>query len=464
MLQYFRINDPYRLLGVLVIMLLIGLPLLIDSPGMTYPELKNLVVGEKVHHGSALYTELVDSGGPLAGWFNGLLDMVFGRSLLARHILAFIVIFFQASYLGIVFASKKAFSENTYIPSLLFAIFSFFSFDTLSLTPELLGAGFLLLALNNLFTEIEFRAQRNETIFNLGLYIGLASLFSFSYSVYLIGALIVLIIFTRHTSRKYVLLVVGFFIPHFFLITVYYLKEGLSELWQYYYLPNLGFHATNYVSSGSLWFLSAVPLFFLVISLIMLNREARFTKYQSQLVQCMFLWMIFSILQVFYSKDWRPQSFITLIPSLSFFIAQFLLLIRRRKFAEMSTWVMLVGVVSISYLARYDNIGSVNYARLFVPDPPALPQAARVLVLDDDWSVYKQHPLGSAFFNWSLSKDIFAHAEYYDNVIQVYEGIKSDPPSVIRDKNDLFGPFLERIPEFKKMYVRKGEYYTTVSN
>jgi len=343
-------------------------------------------------------------------------------------------------------------------------IFSFFSFDTLSLTPELLGAGFLLLALQNLFTEIEFRAQRNETIFNLGLYIGLASLFSFSYSVFLLGALVVLIIFTRHSSRKYVLLVVGYFIPHFLIVSIYYLKEGLPALWQYYYLPNLGFHATNYVSAGSLWVLSAVPLFYLVVSLVMLNRDARFTKYQSQLVQSMFLWLICSVLQVFYSKDWRPQSFITLIPSLSFFVSQFLLLIRRRKFAEINTWVMLVGVVLVCYLARYDHIGRVDYARLFVPDPPALPTAKRVLVLDDDWSVYKHYPLGSAFFNWPLSRDIFAHADYYDNVIQVYEGIKSDPPSLIRDKQDLFGPFLERIPEFRKMYVRKGEYYTAVSN
>ncbi len=55
---------------------------------------------------------------PLAAWFNAFLDLCFGRSVLARHIVAFLLIFLQASYLGIVFSSKKAFAENTYIPSL----------------------------------------------------------------------------------------------------------------------------------------------------------------------------------------------------------------------------------------------------------------------------------------------------------------------------------------------------------
>ena len=100
LLRYFRINDPYRLLGLLVILILVYLPLFIDMPGMTYPELKNLVIGEKVHEGRTLYSELIDSTGPLAAWFNGLLDLIFGSSVLARRIFAFIVLFFPDSICG----------------------------------------------------------------------------------------------------------------------------------------------------------------------------------------------------------------------------------------------------------------------------------------------------------------------------------------------------------------------------
>ncbi len=460
MLRYFRINDPYRLIGLLAILLLIYLPLFIDSPDITFPELKNLLIGEKIHEGHVLYLELVDSTGPLAAWFNGLADILFGRSILARHILAFIIVFLQAAYLGIVFANKKAFAENSYIPSLIFAVLFAFSFDTLSLSPELLGSWLLLPALNNLFKEIEFREQRNESIFNLGLYIGLASLFSFSYAVFLIGTIVTLIIFTRSSTRKYFLLVSGFLLPHILMVSAYYLMDGLNPLVEYYYIPNLVFQSERYISNSSLWVLSSLPLFFLLVSFVTMNRDARLSKYQTQLVQTMFFWLIFSILQVLYSKDLRPQNFISVIPGITFFITHFLLLIRRKRFAEIYVWILLSGTVTISYLARYNRIAKIDYSNLVVDNPVFPATGKRILVLDSDLSVYKNNALASPFLNWSLAKDVFIQPEYYENIIRVYDGLISDPPDIIRDEKDLLKPFLQRIPALREIYVRDGIYYT----
>lgn len=446
-------------MGLLAILVILYLPLFIDSPRVTYPELKSLIIGEKVHEGNILYIELIDSVSPLAAWFNGLMDILFGRSILARHILAFVIVFFQASYMGIVFASKKAFAENSYIPSLVFAVLFVFSFDTLSLSPELLGAGFLLPALNNLFKEIEFREQRNESIFNLGLYIGLASLCSFSYSVFLVGTLLTLIVFTRSPPRKYFLLVSGFLLPHVLLGSAYYLMDGLTSLFQFYYIPNLSFISDRYISNSSLWVLFALPLFFLIISFIMMNRDARLSKYQTQLVQTMFFWLVFSVLQALYSKDFRPQNFISVIPGITFFITHFLLLIRRKRLAEIYIWVLLLGTVTIGYMARYGALSNVDYANLFVSDVEFPVKGKRVLVLDSQWEVYKNNSLATPFLNWTLAEDIFSHPEFFENQISVYDGLLNDPPDVIRDKNDLLKPFLLRIPELRKLYVRNGVYY-----
>lgn len=462
LLRYFRINDPYRLFGLLALFLLIQLPLFIHSPDITYPELKSILVGEKVHEGNALYLELIDSVPPLAAWTDGFFEVLFGRSLLARRILAFLLVFLQASYLGIVFANKKAFAENTYIPSLIFIILFAFSFDTLALTPELIGSGFLLPALNNLFKEIEFREQRNESIFNLGLYISLASLFSFSYSLFLIGVLFTLIIFTRSSARKYLLLIFGFVLPHLLLASGYYLMDGLAQLWQYYYIPNLSVHATRYMPTSGLWLLGALPLAYLAISFVMMTREARLSKYQTQLVQSMFFWVFFSFLQVLYSKDLRPQNFVTVIPGITFFITHFLLLIRRKKFPEIHLWILLVGIVTISYLARYQQISNVDYHRLFVPDPESTFADQRILVLDNEWNTYKTHHLATPFLDWNLASEIFAHPDYYENILIVSGGIEDDPPDIIRDKNGLLKPFLDRIPELQKKYIKKGGYYIRI--
>jgi hypothetical protein len=459
LLHYFRINDPYRLLGLLAVLLIIVLPILIDPPGLTYPELKNFISGEKVRDGNSLYTEIIDSTAPLAAWFNAFLDLCFGRSVLARHIVAFLLIFLQASYLGIVFSSKKAFAENTYIPSLVFAILFTFSFDTISLTPELVGSGFLLLALNSLFKQLEFREQGNESIFNLGLYIGIASLFALSFAIFIVACSLILIFFTRSSPRQYFLMIFGFLLSHVLLLSGYYLMDGLKEIWQYFYLPNLTFHSERFMSNQALWTLTALPLLFLLISLIMMNRDARLSKYQTQLVQSMFFWMIFSVVQILLSKDFRPQSFITLIPSLSFFITHFLLLVRRRKFAEMHIWLLMIGIVTMSYSARYNLWDRIAYDNLLVPESKSTFEGKRVLTLDADYSFYRNNELASPFLNWTLSKEIFGEPGYYENVIVVYRGLNSDPPDIIRDKDDQLKPFFDQIPKLKGMYSRNGIYY-----
>lgn len=264
LLRFFRINDPYRLVGLLVMLIFLSLPLFIDGAGLTYPELKALLVGEKVHEGFGLYSEVIDSTAPITAWFNGLMDILFGRSILARHIFSFVIIFLQSVFLGFVFIDKKAFAENTFIPSLIFSILFLFSFDTLSLTGDLLAFGFMLWALNSLFKELEFRAQGDETVVKVGIYISLASLCSFSFVVYLPAALTILIIFSGSGARKNLLLVFGFLLPHLLLSSVFYLSGSLGNLWEYYYLPGLSFSYKTYINSGSLLLLGAIPLFIIV--------------------------------------------------------------------------------------------------------------------------------------------------------------------------------------------------------
>ncbi len=464
MLRYFRINDPYRLLGLLLIVLLLSLPQFIDLPGLTYIELKRFLIGEKLLDGSRLYTGIIDSSAPLSAWTDAIVSFIFGRSILARHILAVMILFLLAGFFGMILVEKKAFAENTYIPSLVFIILCFFSFDTLSLTPELIGFSFVLLGLNKLIKEIEFREQRDQTILKLGLFLSLSTLFVFSFVVYLLGAIVILILFTRTPARKFFLMIVGFLLPHLIIVSLYYLTGGSSSIWKYYYLSNLNFSSVNFISFNSIVWLAAVPLFFLIISLVMLNREARLTKYQSQLVQAMFVWMLFSFLQVSFAKDLRPQSFITLIPGFCFFIAHYFLLIRRRRLAEINAWVLLVGIVSVSFMARYNALGNIDYTLLRVPTGKSDVVDKRLLVLDNNIEIYKDNASATPFLNWNLSKEIFASADYYENVVAVYRGIKEDQPDMIRDKDDLLKPFLARIPELRKMYVRKGVYYVKTSD
>lgn len=463
LLRYFRINDPYRLLAILVLLLLMALPALIDTPGMTFPELKSIVIGQKIREGFTPYTQIVDSTAPLTYWFYAGCDFLFGNSLTARHIFAFFLIFIQTCLLGVIFIDKKVFPDSTYIPPLIFGILCMFSFDALTLSGELAGSFFLLLALNNLFKELEFKEQRNEYVFNAGLCIGIASLFAFSFAVYALAALIILGLYSRVTASKFLLVLVGLLLPHLLLFSIYYLNDGLFELWSYYYLPNLK-GGDSYSGFTSILFLIAVPLVLLVVSLVVLTRDSRFTKYQSQLVQAIFFWMIFAIIQIWVSDDLRPQSLITLFPPIAFYLSHMLLMIRRRKFAEIAFWILCAGIFGGALMARYNSLDT-TYGNLLVSDDVKPTVASkRILVLGPQLTYYKDNELATPFFDWTLSREIFDSPQFYENQMTVYRGLAADPPEMILDKENLIAPFLKRMPDINKKYKRTEEGYKLISN
>lgn len=460
LLRIFRVNDPYRLLGIFIALIVISLWFFVDPAGQTLYELKSIVLGEALNDRKALYSQLFTSTPPLAAWFSGWMEWIFGRSLTARHVFSLLIIFFQGSYFAILLINNKAQNENTYLPALVFGVVCLFSFDMLTLSGELMASTFLIFALNNLFKEIEFRVQQDSTLLNLGVYLGIASLFVFSYSIFLPGTLIILNIFTRATIRKSLLLIFGFILPHLLLLAYYFAKGDFIFVWNNFYVGS-DWLGSNAITLWSMVCLSAIPIVYLFLSLVMVNREARLTKYQSQLFQIMFLWLLVAIVEVIVSGGMTPQKVITLAPPLAYFISHYLLLIRRKRIAELMLWIFIGGIVGTSYLARYDRLTSIDYSRLFYQksDYESQVKQKRVLVLGTDWGLFESNKLATYFYDWQLSKKIFVESDYFEHVVLVADSFAADAPEVIIDKGNLMVDVFNRNPSLKQMYVRQGDLY-----
>jgi hypothetical protein len=463
-LRFFRINDPYRLLAVLIILIGISLPLFIEPSAITWQELKALVIGESLNRGNTMFTSLVDDTAPLFAWSEGWLDFAFGRSVTARHIIALILIFFQASFFSMLLISNKAYNENSYVPALIFGVLAFFSFDMLSLSPELLASTVLLFALNNLFKEIEFKEQRDELVLNAGIYLGISSLILFSYSIFLIGTLVILFVFTRLTFRKAMLLVFGFALPHFLLISFFFFRNEQYYLLHHFYLPNFTLSTLTIISSQSLLVLCAIPLLYLLFALVMLNREAHFTKYQSQLMQVMLLWFVVSFFQVLFTRERTPHSLYVFLPPLTYFLSHYLLLIRRKWLAEMMLLILLAATLTLSFIGRSGIVKAIDYRNFF--SNVAYPQVKgkKVLLLESNDGVFLQNQLGAFFLNWKLSKLIFEEATYFQNLSLIEKSFQENAPDVIIDPSDLMKPIFEKLPKWKTLYRQDGTTYTKISN
>jgi len=460
-LRFFRINDPYRLLAVLLLLIGLALPLLLHPLPVMITEMQDRVLGVSMQEGRSLYLELVDDTPWLAASLSALTQSVLGDSQTGRHIMALLLIFFQAAYFSSVLIRNRAYNESNYLPALVFTILCFFSFDVLSFSRELLASSFLLLALNNLFREIEFKVQQEETILNLGFFLGLASLIVFSFACFWLGTLLILVVFARLTLRKSLLLTFGFVLPHLALICVYFLRGGLPQLMEYFYAPNLTLQTTPLISWRSIFWLGSGVLVFFCFSIVMLNREARFTKYQSQLLQVMLLWLSIAVLEVVFTRVRTPHSFIPFIPPLTYFISHYLLLIRRKWLAETMLWIFLISTVALSSTARWGKLKAVDYSTLFLganPEPSV--QNRRVMVLGDGLTSYQNNTPASYFLNWQLSEPIFKNPGYYENLIRINASFEKCLPDVIIDRTHVMPDVFKYLPRWRNRYEAAGAVYT----
>jgi len=443
-----------------VVLTICSIPLLYDAPILTSQSLRSMVVGESIADGKRMYTQIYDSTAPFTAVVYGAVDFMIGRSMTGREILALVFIFFQAAFFSILLINNRAYNDNTYLPGLLYGILCFISFDFLALTPELLASTMLLLALNNLFREIEFRIQRDETIFSVGIYLGAASAFLFSYAIFLIAAILVLLVFTRMSLRKALLLIIGFLFPHIVLWVLYFYRGEEALLWSNFYLANLT-TGGSLISLRTMLMLSIVPLAYFIFSLFMLTREARFTKYQSQLFQVMFIWMAFSLVEIMFTREMTPHSFITVIPSLTYFFSHYLLLIRRKWIAESMLWILLISIPTVNYLSRRGELKNIDYSGMFVKasEYESTVKDKKVMVLGDELSLYVNNRLAGYFLEWRISQDAVQKVEYYDNVLALHEQFEQDPPDLIVDENGLFPAIVRRLPYLERRYRKEGNLY-----
>lgn len=459
MLRFFRINDPYRLVGLLVVFLLLASPFFLYSSGLTWPELSSLVIGQKIRDGFTPYSELLDSTAPLTQWMYGALDSILGSNLSLRHAFSFIVLFLQACYLGVMLVSKKAFTENSYVPSLMFCVLCVVSFDMLSATGILLASGFLLLAIHSLFKEIEFREPNDETLIRVGVYLSLASLSVFSYAIFFFGAQLILILFTRYSVRRQLLFTMGFVTPHFLLIAWYVFVNRETELLDYFYLANLWTDATHWVSFKSLLILLSVPLFYLFVSIVFLSRSVRLSNYQSQLLQAMFIWLITGVVHLFFTSSLSPQNLLPLFPPLSFLFTHLLLSIRRKRIAEFNVWVLILGVIVVSNLTRSGAFTESTYKAMLVPTVQQRYSTASILLLSPNQQRLASTPLATGFCEWKLTKEVFTKPHLYESVLRVEQQFLLDPPALIFDPEGLMTPFFRALPSISKIYYKKGDLF-----
>lgn len=462
MLSFFRFNDPYRMVFIFLLLLAIRLPIIIGNGTLTHADLHFMVIGEKMSDGAQLYVQIWDNIAPFAAYVYWIIDILFGRSILAYQLLSILLVIVQAGLFNKILIDNKAMNENSYIPALVYILCMSLFFDFFTLTPMLMSITFLLLALNHLFQHIEIRAKRDEQIFSIGLYIGIAALFYLPVILLAPATLLTLALFTGTVFRRYMLLSFGVILPVLLLIGYYLLINGVRDFYYNFFNPWMEIEGETLIKFSSLIWIIGIPAIYTFLALVKISQGMRFTNYQVRLNQVMFIWLLFSIGLMFFGAEVTPAKFMIIIPPAAFYISHFFINLRKGWKSEVSFAIFFLSIVFVSlgtFFNFFFTTRFIAYEKLLVDKTPydELVKGKNVLVLADNVDIYKNAKLATPYLNWSLSRPLFQYPEYYDNLVQIYNNFKQDPPQVIIDpegKIDEVSPF---IPWFALQYEKRGD-------
>ena len=460
MLTFFRVNDPYRILGIFVLLLLIRLPYWLSGDPLTLPELNWMLLGERLAEGNRLYSGVWDNTGPLSAGVYWVIEGLFDRRQGVYTVLATLLTTYQSLVFNDFLRARKAYRENTYVPALIFVLLTSFSFDFYTLSPVLMALTWILLAFRNAFHKIE-GTLRDTQILRTGIYLGIAALFYLPSLVFTLSIFYAYMLFARLSPRRSLLLLYGTLLPFLVAFTYFYVVGTSPGFVDQYLLAFANLTNNHYVSGLSLLMIVAVALLFFILALYKITRYRRFTIQQTQLQQVMFMNVMVALISIFFVRERAPFHLLLFVPPFAFFITHYLLNIRRTLWAEMATASLVILLPLNGYIFFFDyfSINRIAHTEAMMVHPTAyddLVAGKKVLVLGDNMSIYRHAKLATPYLNWQLASKQLTHIDYFDNLSEVYTNFTADMPDLIIDPSSLMPLISERIPTIKNTY-RKGK-------
>lgn len=456
MLSFFRVNAAYQNIILVLFFALLRLPFFGSEVPLLIPELSWMLVGEQMNRGFMLYRDIWDNISPFSGIVYWGFDSILGRSQLAYQVAAALISLFQILYFNYVIRVRDVFPEKTYIPGVIYAIFLSISFDLATLSPMLMATTFLLLAWGTLLAMIQRRQITNE-IFEMGLYIGIATLFYLPMALFSVWAFICLLFYTGTTFRQHILGFFGSIFPLLMVVLFFYLNDGIEDVNRN--LLTSVFQVRQYALNdfSSLIITLVIPFAVGLVGFMRMLTNVRLVNYQSRSQQIMAIWFIVSVLTIPLMQYLAPMQFVLFVPVVAYFATYYFQSFKKRWIAELLFMGMLAGIVMIQYqgflsLSPMLDVGRLESLRAKSALLPEEINQKRILVIGEDQGEYLNNFTATPYLNWNLARYDLENLDNFESVIQVYDNFRQDPPDYIIDKKNLMPKLFNRVPALRSRY------------
>ena len=463
MISFFKYQDPLRFILIFLLLLLIRLPAFLFEYPVIIPELIWDLTGQKLAEGGVMYRDVRESLGPLAAGTYYLINLIFNNTHIAYQVLSLLLVFIQAFLFNFILNVNNLFSERSFVPGLLYVVFSTLFFDFFTLSPVMLGITFIILAFHFVFLLIRI-GDRDEEIFYTGALTGIAALFHFPFFIFLLLIIFVFLLFTPGNLRKYFVLLTAFAFPLLLAGTYYFLRNGFEEFLTDYFYPIYA-DMELFLSLKVFIVVLLVPALILFMSFIFILTSSRYINYQYITIRIFGLWILFAAFTLYLSSRLSVYHFYVFVPALTFFGTHFFLLIKHKITRESSFGLFLILTLIINYGILYQFVFKKNPISIdgLIAERPAGfdVKNSRILVLGTDKTFYKDNMLATPYLNWELSSKELSEMDNYAAISSVYAKFRKDMPGVLIDSKKIIPRLFIRIPEFATLYEKKqqvGEY------
>lgn len=454
MIRFFRINDPMRLVAVLLLVLAIRLPLLLAGVELTQAEIHWQLIGEALSEGKRLYSGVWDDLGPIASSIYWGIFLLFGKQQWPLQVLSIVSVILQAGIFNHVMMRSGAYNEKSYVPAFFYGLFMCLSFDLFTLPPVMMAMPLLLLALNHVV--LINKQQMEQDVFNVGLYVGAACLI-FPASIWFFAAMLFALFSFRISSVRMLLLALhGFFLSFAFLLVALYFQEGTDGFVEQYVL-SFARPKVFYSEWKELIALMALPAALLLVSVLRVFGDRAYINFQISIQQIMLVWAAAGVLALFNMEIIATYQIAMFVPPLAFFATHYALVFKKQTHLEMGMLVFTLLLVANCYLGYYGLIPDypLHYKQLKAQQAPASLKGRRILVMGNDYSFYRHSQLASPFLNWELTKRHFGSLDDYRSISEFTVLLERDLPEAIVDQEGMLKSFLARVPHLSARYEER---------
>lgn len=451
MLRFFRINDPYRLVYIAVILIAIRIAQSVML-GDTTPffELKWLLLGEWLNQGFKMYSQTYDFTAPFAIWVYQFIDFVFGRNAITHHIISALIIMIQAIIFNQMILENKVFDEKTYLPAFLYVVVITSVPDFMVLSPQLMSLTFILLSLSNLLRKIDNQTA-DEIFLKSGLNVGIASGFFLPSAVFLFVFATAFILFSSADLRRILLYLFSFLFAHILLIIYFFQRGSLQKFFQSFYGRGL-YHVSEspFEQMDLLLIISGFALV-LIVTLTKTISSAKLNNFQQKTLQVFILILIGGVLINVFSPEKVGLEFVFLVPVIGYFLTSWVLLLKKRIMQLVMPFILIGGLVTHGFF-------TTNYLadKITVSTPKPFPSETMSI---GDLSIYQKNTINTPAFDAQLTQHSMGDLSD-ENIIRMYELFEEKQPIYIKDKLGVIQGLFSKLPVLSSKYKQtsKGEY------